>query len=97
MAFLEDRVGAPLLHRTTRSIRLSEVGERYAGACRRVLAELLEVDILAEGEGSAPRGTLTLTAPVMSGEEILRPILDAFLTLFQRYRRSFICSTGRSI
>jgi DNA-binding transcriptional LysR family regulator len=84
VAFLEDRAGAPLLHRTTRSIKLSEVGERYAGACRRVLAELVEVDILAEGERSAPRGTLTLTAPVMSGEEVLRPILDAFLDTYPK-------------
>ena len=30
IAFLEDHVGAPLLHRTTRSIKLSEAGERYA-------------------------------------------------------------------
>src|SRR6187402_2215407 len=29
IAFLEERVGAELLHRTTRSIRLSEEGERY--------------------------------------------------------------------
>jgi hypothetical protein len=35
VAFLEDHVGVPLLHRTTRSIKLSEAGERYAAACRR--------------------------------------------------------------
>ena len=84
VASLEYHVGAQLLHRTTRSIKLSEVGERYVGACRRVLAELVEADILAEGERSAPRGTLTLTAPVTSGEEVLRPILDAFLDTYPR-------------
>ena len=40
IAFLEERVGTELLHRTTRSIKLSEAGERYAATCRRVLAEL---------------------------------------------------------
>src|SRR4051794_41845585 len=35
IAFLEAHVGAELLHRTTRSIKLSEAGERYAAACRR--------------------------------------------------------------
>lgn len=79
IAFLEAHVGAELLHRTTRSIRLSEVGERYAAACRRVLSELEEADIVAGGERAAPRGMLTLTAPVISGEMVLRPILDAFL------------------
>ena len=54
-------VGAELLHRTTRSLKLSEAGERYAAACRRVLIDLEEADILAAGERSAPRGTLTIT------------------------------------
>src|ERR1700742_3960171 len=84
VAFLEDRVGAPLLYRTTRSIKLSEVGRRYAAACRRALAEFVEADILAEGEKSAPRGMLTLTAPVTSGEEVLRPIVDAFLDAYPK-------------
>ncbi len=79
IAFLEARVGTELLHRTTRSIRMSEAGERYAAVCRRVLTELEEADTIAAGEHSAPRGTLTLTAPVDSGELVLRPILDAFL------------------
>src|ERR1700730_8375664 len=82
VAFLEDHVGMPLLHRTTRSSKLSEAGDRYAASCRRVLTDLEEADILAAGERSAPRGTLTLTAPLVSGEEVLRPILDAFLDAY---------------
>jgi DNA-binding transcriptional LysR family regulator len=79
LAFLEGHVGVQLLHRTTRLIKLSEAGERYAVACRRMLTDLEEADILAAGERSAPRGTLTLTAPVPSGGEILRSILDTIL------------------
>ena len=79
IAFLEAHVGAELLHRTTRSLKLSEAGERYASACRRVLIDLEEADILAAGERSAPRGTLTITAPVITGENLLRPILEAFM------------------
>ena len=79
IAFLEAHVGVELLHRTTRSIRLSEAGERYAAACRRVLTELEEAEILAVGEKAAPRGTLTVSAPPISGEDILRPIVDDFL------------------
>src|SRR5712672_2078419 len=82
IAFLEAHVGAELLHRTTRSIKLSEVGERYAAACRRVLTELEEADILAGGERAAPRGTLSLTAPSISGELVLGPVLDAFLDAY---------------
>ena len=79
IAFLEHHVGAELLHRTTRSIKLSEAGERYAAACRRVLIDLEEADMCAAGERSAPRGTLTISAPPISGEEILRPVIDAYL------------------
>ena len=82
IAFLETHVGAELLHRTTRSIKLSEVGERYAAACRRVLTELEEADMVAGGERAAPRGTLAITAPVVSGEMVLQPILDAFLDAY---------------
>jgi len=82
IAFLENHVGTELLHRTTRTIKLSEAGERYAAACRRVLADLLEADLLAAGERAAPRGTLTITAPPISGEEILRPVIDAYIEAF---------------
>jgi DNA-binding transcriptional LysR family regulator len=83
IAFLEAHVGAELLHRTTRSLKLSEAGERYAAACRRVLVDLEEADILAAGERSAPRGTLTVTAPIITGEDLLRPVLDAFMNEYQ--------------
>jgi len=82
IAFLEAHVGTPLLHRTTRSIKLSELGARYATACRRMLTDLEEADMMAAGERSAPRGTLTITAPVAAGEELLRPILDAYMDAF---------------
>ncbi len=76
---LENHVGAQLLQRTTRSIRLSEAGERYADACRRALSDLEEADLAVAGERSAPRGKLTLTAPVAAGEAFLRPIVEAFI------------------
>ena len=77
--FLEDHLGTRLLHRTTRAITLTEAGDRYAATCRRVLADLAEADLHAAGDRAAPRGILTLTAPVVSGTRILRPILDAYL------------------
>ena len=52
LSFLEARLGVELLHRTTRTLKLSEAGERYAAACRRVLTDLNEADMLASGERS---------------------------------------------
>src|SRR5258708_37356961 len=79
VAFLEAHVGVELLHRTTRSIKLSEAGERYAVACRRVLVELEEAPTLAAGGRPAPPGTLTISAPPGFGEDEVRPHVAAFL------------------
>jgi DNA-binding transcriptional LysR family regulator len=82
IVFLENHVGAPLLHRTTRVIRLSEAGERYAAACRRALVDLEEADLIVADEKSAPRGVLSVTAPVFGGEVYLRPVIEAFMEAY---------------
>ena len=82
VSFLETRLGIELLHRTTRTLKLSEAGERYAAACRRLLTELNEADMLASGERLSPHGVLTISAPPVNGEEMLRPITDEFLDRF---------------
>ena len=79
IAALEDRLGVPLLHRTTRSVRPSEAGARYQAACRRTLEALDEADRIASEGRTKPGGTLTLTAPVLAGEVLLRPVLDEFM------------------
>jgi DNA-binding transcriptional LysR family regulator len=79
IAFLESHAGVQLLHRTTRTLRLTEAGDRYASTCRRVLTDLEEADLLAAGERAAPRGLLAIMAPVMFGTHFLRPIVAAFL------------------
>ncbi len=79
IAFLERQVGVQLLHRSTRGLRLTDAGERYATACRRMLTDLEEADLSVAGEQAVPRGSLTITAPVMFGTHILRPIIGAFL------------------
>ncbi|SAK46491.1 LysR family transcriptional regulator [Caballeronia hypogeia] len=82
IAFLEEHTGTALLHRTTRTIRLSDAGERYAAACRRILTDLEEADLLIAHERAAPRGLLTITAPVAAGEDLLRPMLEDFIARF---------------
>jgi DNA-binding transcriptional LysR family regulator len=47
-----------------------------------VLIDLEEADVMAAGERSAPRGTLTVTATAFAGETILSPIIDAFLDAY---------------
>ncbi|WP_437928543.1 LysR family transcriptional regulator [Sorangium sp. So ce291] len=64
---LEERVGARLFQRTSRSLRLTPEGERFVERCRRILAEVGAAEAeLAEANGE-PRGTLRISVPVAGG------------------------------
>lgn len=76
---LESHLGARLLTRTTRVVRLTEAGGRYVEDCRRILAELAEADEAVTGMHGAPRGRLTLTAPVLFGAKFVTPIVTEYL------------------
>lgn len=79
VAALEERIGARLFVRTTRSVRLTESGERFLWDCRRILAELEEAEEAAVGAHAAPRGELKGTAPVLFGRLYVAPIIAEFL------------------
>jgi DNA-binding transcriptional LysR family regulator len=55
---LEDRLGARLLHRTTRKVSLTEVGKAYYDRATQILADLEQADDLAGSSQLVPRGTL---------------------------------------
>jgi len=82
VAALEKRIGTLLLTRTTRSVHLSEAGQRYLEDCRRILAEVQEAEDSAAGSHTQPRGQLTITAPVLFGELFVTPLMVDYLTLF---------------
>jgi DNA-binding transcriptional LysR family regulator len=82
IAAMEARIGTQLLSRTTRSLHLSEAGQRYLDDCRRILAELTEAEEAAAGSFSVPWGHLTVTAPVLFGELFVAPVLGEYLDLF---------------
>ncbi len=79
---LEARLGARLLHRTTRLVQLTDAGARYLEDCRRILLEIEEADRHAAGIHAAPRGTVSVTASVLFGRMVLAPVL---LELLDRY------------
>ncbi len=72
---LEQRLGAKLLHRTTRSVRLTEAGQRYLVDCRHLLSEIEEIDRSVAGVHTTPRGKVTVTASVLFGRMMMVPIL----------------------
>ena len=82
VAELEERLGLRLLTRTTRFVRVTDAGARFADDCRRILAEIEEAETAATGTHSAPRGTLSLTAPVLFGHLYVTPVLVEYLRRF---------------
>lgn len=82
VSLLEDRLGTRLFVRTTRSVRLTESGERFLQDGRRILQELAEAEEAAVGSHAAPRGDLRITGPVLFGRMFVTPILGDFLNRF---------------
>jgi DNA-binding transcriptional LysR family regulator len=82
VAALEDRLGARLLQRTTRSVTLTDVGARYLERARRILADVEEAEGSAEGERTRPSGRLVVSAPVGFGRLHVSPLMSAFLTRY---------------
>ena len=79
IASLEDRVGARLLQRTTRQVALTDAGARYLERARRILADIEEAEIAAEGERARPTGRLVISAPVGFGRLHVSSVLTAYL------------------
>ncbi|WP_282025721.1 LysR family transcriptional regulator [Limimaricola cinnabarinus] len=77
---LEARLGVKLLHRTTRSVSLTEQGEIYHAHIRPVLDGLAEAERAVTRINAAPAGRLSLTAPVTFGESAIGPLVNDFLT-----------------
>ena len=85
---LEGHLGVRLLTRTTRVVRVTEDGARYADDCRRILAELAEADDAVSGKHGSPHGRLTITAPVLFGAKFVTPIVTEYLTRYPQMSAS---------
>jgi DNA-binding transcriptional LysR family regulator len=79
VAALEERLGARLLQRTTRSVTLTDVGVRYLERARRILADVEEAESSAEGERTKPGGRLVVSAPNGFGRLHVSPVVSAYL------------------
>ncbi len=82
VADLERHLGVRLLQRSTRRLALTDSGRAYLESCRQILESLAEAERSAAGEYQAPRGLLTVTAPIVFGRLHLLPVAVAFLAAF---------------
>ncbi len=82
VAALEAHLDVRLLQRTTRSVTLTDEGERYLLQARRILAELEEADASMQAARAAPAGRLVVSAPLAFGRFHVGPLFSAYLSRF---------------
>jgi DNA-binding transcriptional LysR family regulator len=79
---LEQHLRTRLLNRSARQLTLTDAGRSYLAACKRILEEVDEAERAATGEYSAPKGELTVAAPIVLGRLHVVPVVTEFLQAF---------------
>jgi len=79
---LEEQLGARLLQRTTRNVRFTDAGRQYYENVRAILVSIAEANEAVADINATPRGTLSITAPVMFGRMFVMPCIIDYM---QRY------------
>src|SRR5580693_616240 len=79
IAALEERLGARLLQRTTRSVTLTDVGARYLERARRILGDVEEAEGSAQDQRTRPSGRLVVSAPIGFGRLHVSPVMSRYL------------------
>jgi DNA-binding transcriptional LysR family regulator len=86
VAALEATLGARLLNRTTRSLALTEEGERYFEQARRLVAEVAEAESAVRAGRQQLSGWLRVAAAVGFGRMTLLPLVQGFLARHPQVR-----------
>ncbi|MBX5009601.1 LysR family transcriptional regulator [Rhizobium lentis] len=76
---LEDRLGARLLNRTTRTLSLTDEGRLFYERGLQILASVDEAEASVAGRSGTPRGILRLTVPRAFGRLVVLPLLEKYL------------------
>ncbi|WP_144140602.1 LysR family transcriptional regulator [Paraburkholderia sp. BCC1884] len=75
---LERELGAALLRRSTRTLSLTDAGERYYASCRTILAEIARAESELSTDTAAPRGRVRADMPGVIGRALVLPRLREF-------------------
>lgn len=86
IAKLEDRLGARLLNRTTRTLSPTDAGQDFYERCLRVVREVEEAERAISHLSAEPRGLLRLSAPASFGREYLAPLVPEMLARWPELR-----------
>jgi DNA-binding transcriptional LysR family regulator len=86
IADLERAMGTQLVARTTRSVRLTETGQRLVDDTEGAFAQIARSVAELRDAAGQPRGLLRITAPVALGRQHVAPQLEAFLRRYPEIR-----------
>jgi DNA-binding transcriptional LysR family regulator len=79
IATLEERLSVKLFNRTTRYVRVTDAGLRYLDDVRRILDDIALANEAAQGVNASPQGTISVTAPVLFGQQFVLPTVLQYL------------------
>ncbi|MET1076817.1 MAG: LysR family transcriptional regulator [Pseudomonas sp.] len=79
---LEATLGARLIHRSTRNLQLTPVGEGYLQRCRALLLQLEDAEAYVQDQQTQPRGRLKINAPMALGLTDLSRAFSAFMQAY---------------
>ena len=82
VSFLEARLGAQLLRRTTRQQSLTDIGRSFYERCRTILSETEAAETLVNDLSTTPRGRLRVNAPVTFGACRMAPFIARYLEAY---------------
>ena len=82
VAHLEDTLKVKLLNRTTRYVRMTEAGARYLEDAKRILHDVKVANEAALGINATPQGKISVTAPVLFGQQFVLPTITDYLVRY---------------
>ena len=83
---LEDHLGVQLLHRSTRSVTVTEDGAMFFEYCLRSLGVLRDGERALQNRQNVPRGVVKIAIPYVLGQSLIGPLLANFLDLYPDVR-----------
>lgn len=92
---LEDRLGARLLNRTTRSLAMTSAGEAYFQTCRSGLQMIEEAGRAAQGFQAEPSGIVRVSGPVNFAASLFSDLIAAFMQRYPKVKLELLLTDER--
>jgi DNA-binding transcriptional LysR family regulator len=84
IASLEQRLSVKLFNRTTRYVRVTDAGLRYLDDVKRILDDIKVANEAAQGINATPQGNISVTAPVLFGQQYILPSVIDYLNTHEK-------------